>query len=210
MEVHTTFPVPCDFFDIYPPNCHRWQDLNIHIQSKSLLNLIRQPSAWVNLTKFTLSSDSSLVNCVAILTLCPNLKICNFLRVFESSNPTPQSELIQLLHLESLKLYGREDLYIVLDRLKAPKLRDLAITFYWPQPWQMTRMLAPLEQSEYPLRKLVIEGLDIPERDLIHCVRKMPELVEFKAVLRGVNLVTQRVLDIMDLRKGQRPSITLT
>jgi hypothetical protein len=204
MDAHPIFPLPSDFFDVFTPFFPRWHNIKLHIPSTSLAYLFRYPRAWSQLTAFTLSSDASLQDCITILTLCPNLQACRFLRILETSGSPIVAPLgtIRLAHLDSLKIYGREDLYIVLDCLETPRLRDLDLTFYWPQPWQQARMLGLFERSLCPLERLVIEGLDIPERDLVDCTRRLPHLRALEALLSGENLVTQKVLDIIAKRSA--------
>ncbi len=200
MDVYPTYQLPSHFFDIFLPFFPRFSNLRMHIPSSTLSVLICYPTAWLQLTKFTLSSETSLKNCISILRLCKNLNSCFFQRVFEPSDAQIPDEPFVLPHLQTLKIYGREDLFVILDCIAAPKLWDLDVIFYWPQPWQRSRLIGLFERSECPLQRLAIEGLDIPQWDLLDFARRFEGLLFLEVSLRGVTIVPRDVTDILITR----------
>jgi hypothetical protein len=201
MDAYPTHAPTSDFFDAFNPYFPRWRNLKLHIPGTLLTQLIAHPTALSYLTTFILSCNASLEHCIAILMRCPNLEHCFFQRVFEPSPPISPTRAIVLSRLRCLKIYGGQDLCIILDYIETPQLRDLDVTFYWPQPWHKGRMAAIFQRSGFSLQRFAIEGLDIPEDDLVDCVRRLPQLLQLEVFLRGVSVVPQKALDILSKRK---------
>jgi hypothetical protein len=166
----------------------------------------------VNLTDLSLSIEMSLSDCHAILQQCLRLKECRLKEIVRLGSFIPS--VVHLTQLSILHLETDQNLGPLLSGLTVPSLSELVLATthqldQWPQtdlaliPWPQTELAALLTRSGCSLKKLLVYGLGISERDLIQCLGQVGDGLQELWIHETGDTITDRVIRMLT-RVGPR------
>ncbi|KAJ6502113.1 hypothetical protein C8R45DRAFT_975429 [Mycena sanguinolenta] len=156
---------------------------------------IRLP--WHQLTSFE-TCTVLVPHFLQILGDAPNLVDGRFGIAGTLSSPQLPSIIVTLVHLQLLKLgnscYGDPLPMATLNCLKAPALKDLALSFLHGQAnSDASPFLSFVSHSSFQLHTLALSLMPVTTEDLIECLKATPTVVDLKLRV-GVGIDVNAVL----------------